>query len=107
MKNIYHIFFLFDLFKFTISSEGSHLWSYEPKEDNSEFPIERVYKFYSWEDLAFGYCGLDKNNIEINVEKRGNFIYWMTLINKNYNYFKQFYPEIDENYFKMITKNNY
>lgn len=103
-EDIYHIFFLFDLFKFIITPNESYLWCNVPKEDNSEYPIEKVYKFYPWEDLAFGYCRLDKNNREFNVVKRNSFIYWTKLINRGYPLFKKVYPEIDEDYYNKVEK---
>lgn len=107
----YHIFFMFDLFKFTYNKyKGiySEIWGsvdtiYEDYNENLIYPILKIYKFYSWEDIAFGYIKASNlvyvsNGYDLadrsKADRLAEALFWCDLINKNQLFILKMLPDL-------------
>jgi hypothetical protein len=108
-KTTYHKFFIFDLIKFInqniFSGKYYEYWFSLPhlNKEKYEFPINKIYKFYPWEELAKGYIELIYNaNLIESFDGRVDIVEevreFVDLINGDNNLFYELlYPKEEEN----------
>jgi hypothetical protein len=107
-KTIYHKFFIFDLIKFInrnkFSGKYYEYWFSIPIKDKQkyEFPINKIYKFYLWEELVKGYIELIYNanlieSFDGTVDITEELTEFINLINGDEDLFYELYPKEEEN----------
>lgn len=107
-KTTYHKFFVFDLIKFInrnkFSGKYYQYWFSIAHEDMEKykFPINKIYKFYLWEELAKGYIELIYNanlieSFDGTVDITEEITEFIDLINGDENLFYELYPKEEEN----------
>lgn len=92
----YHKLFMFDLYKFFGDPGKNDLsdWDAESYDlDDIEYvkreSFKKIYKYYTWEELALQYCGNKKNkNCQFNFNEKQCLIEFSLYINKGYNFVK-------------------